>query len=334
MESLTNEQLCALAQAGDEQSQSRLIEKNKPFIRQMAERFVGNPSRTELFSVCGIGVDDLIQAGSIGLWRAIDGYNPSRESSFLTYSAPAIRRAMIDLVRQYSQDAVWRLRHNQSQPWQIVYLDEPLDDTGEDTVENLAAARGIKSPEQICIEQETEAELHTALGALPDRENVYVRYRFGFTDSEAHPLTESAQYFRLTVSRAKSLERSALKQLKHELLVEIPERAFARAEDRLTKLLVSEGELHSVDLRLKSQKKQGKKITAAVYEYLADCDGAWGELSYNFKDDSAEILLLAEWDTMVSHRFAVRAIEHLRSYRNDSQPDKIVLTFIGAVLYS
>jgi len=48
-------------------------------------------------------------------------------------------------------------------------------------------------------------------------------------------------------------------QLRHELLVEIPEQAFSRAEDRLTRLLVVEGELHSVGLRLKSQKKRGKK---------------------------------------------------------------------------
>lgn len=61
-----------------------------------------------------------------------------------------------------------------------------------------------------------------------------------------------------------------MKLLKHELLIEIPERAYVRAEDRLTKQLVSEGELHSVELRLKSQQKRGKKITAAVYEYLAD----------------------------------------------------------------
>ena len=60
-----------------------------------------------------------------------------------------------------------------------------------------------------------------------------------------------------------------------------------------------------------------------------DCGGKWGELSYNFKDDKAEILLLAEWDTMVSHRFAIRAIEHLRIHRNDKLPDRIVLTFIG-----
>ena len=96
-----------------------------------------------------------------------------------------------------------------------------------------------------------------------------------------------------------------------------------------TKLLIAEGELHSVELRLKSQRKRGKKIAAAVYEYLADCGGKWGEISYNFKDDTADILLLAEWDTMVSHRFAMRTIEYLREHSRDALLDKIVLTFIG-----
>ena len=169
-----------------------------------------------------------------------------------------------------------------------------MNDTGEDTIESLIASPHTKPPEQIYIERETETELREAMDALPDRENVYVQYRFGFTDGEVHPLTETAQYFRLTESRAKGVERSALKRLRHELFIEIPERAFVKAEDRLTKLLVEEGELHSVELRLKSQKKRGRKITAAVYEYLADCGGKWGELSYNFKDDTAKILLLAE----------------------------------------
>ena len=213
--------------------------------------------------------------------------------------------------------------------WKIIYLDELLDNTGEDAIESLIALPYTKLPEQICIEQETVAELREAMDTLPDRENIYVQYRFGFTDGEVHPLTDTAQYFRLTESRAKGLERSALKLLRHELLIEIPERAFVKAEDRLTKLLVEEGELHSVELRLKSQKKRGRKITAAVYEYLADCGGTWGELSYNFKDDTAKILLLAEWDTVVSHRFAMRAIEHLRIHHNSKLPDKIVLTFIA-----
>ena len=329
METLTNEQLCTLAQAGNGQAVSRLIEANRPFVQKTANQITENPVRQEHLSACGIGVDDLVQAGSIGLWRAIDGYCLSEETKFLTYAAPAIKRAMSDLIRQYSRDIVWQLRHSKSNAWKIVYLDEDLDDAGEDTIESLIASPNAKPPEQICIERETLAELHEAMDVLPDREDVYVQYRFGFADGAAHPLTETAQYFHLTESRAKNVERSALKLLKYELLITIPERTYIHAEDKLTRHLVEEGELHAVELRLKSQQKRGRKITAAVYEYLADCGGKWGELSYNFKDDTAEILLLAEWDTMLSHRFAMRAIEHIKTHCVDKLPDKIVLTFIG-----
>ncbi len=329
MKDLTNEQLCKLAQAGDEQAVPLLIEANLPFVRKVANQIVENPVWQEHLSSCGVGFDDLVQVGSIGLWRAIDSYELSSGVKFLTYAAPAIRRSMSDLIRQYSRDTVWQLRHDKANAWKIIYLDEDLDDTEDDTVETLISSPCAKLPEQIYIEQETAAELHEAMDALPDRENVYVQYRFGFGDGKGHPLTETARYFHLTESRTKSVEHSALKLLRHELLIEIPERAYARAEDRLTKVLVAAGELHAVELRLKSQQKRGRKITAVVYEYLADCDGKWGELRYNFKDDTAEVLLLADWDTTISHRFAMRAIEHFRTYRNDKLPDRIMLTFIG-----
>lgn len=329
MELMTNEQLCALAQAGDKQAASRLIEANLPFVRKVANQIVENPVRQEHLSACGVGVDDLTQAGSVGMWKAINSYNISSGVKFLTYAAPAVSRAMSDLVRQYSRDTVWRLRHDKASVWKIIYLDENLDDTEDDTVETLISPPCVKLPERIYIEQETAAELHEAMDALSDRENVYVQYRFGFLDGKGHLLAETAQYFHLTESRAKSTERSALKLLRHKLLFEIPEQAYTRAEDRLTKELAAAGELHAVELRLKLQKKQGKKITAAVYKYLADCDGAWGELRYNFKEDAAEILLLAEWDTVVSHRFAMRAIEHFRTHHSDKLSDKTVLTFIG-----
>ena len=246
MRDLTNEQLCTLAQAGDGQAVSRLIEANLPFVRKIANQIVGNSTHQEHLSACGVGFDDLVQAGSIGLWRTIDSYDLSSNTQFLTYAAPAVRRAMSDLIRQYSRDTVWQLRRDKANTWKIIYLDEGLDDTEDDTVETLISSPCTKLPEQIYIEQETATELHEATDALPDRENVYVQYRFGFADGKDHPLTKTAQYFHLTESRAKSVEYSALKLLKHELLIEIPERAYVRAEDRLTQRLVAKGELHSV----------------------------------------------------------------------------------------
>ncbi|ANU45668.1 hypothetical protein ADH76_17955 [Enterocloster clostridioformis] len=325
MESLTNEQLCVLAQSGDEGAVSRLIKINQRFIYQVIHEVIGSLPKERLFPIYGLEPDDLMQAGRIGLWKAIDGYDPSSGNKFLTYAALAVKRAVIDMIRQYSQDKAWKSRVDQSS-----LLDSPSGSNSEESpTETSTAILNVKNPEQILIEQETIAELHEAMEALPDRENVYVQYRFGFTDGKAHPLTETAQYFHLTESRAKGIERSALKLLKHELLIEIPERAYVCTEDKLTRLLVAERELHSVELRLKSRRKRGRKITAADYEYLADCDGKWGELRYNFKDDTAEVLLLADWDTTVSRRFAMRAVEYLRQQRAEALPERLLLTFIS-----
>ena len=67
-----------------------------------------------------------------------------------------------------------------------------------------------------------------------------------------------------------------------------------------------------------------------IIEHLPDCSGEWGEISYYFKADTAEIYLLAEWDTIINHSFAMQAIEYLRAHRNNKLSDKIMLTFIGS----
>lgn len=61
------------------------------------------------------------------------------------------------------------------------------------------------------------------------------------------------------------------------------ERACRKALERLTELLVAEGALHAVRLKQKSLTCHKKKITAAVYQYQADCDGEWGEIQIDFE---------------------------------------------------
>ena len=59
------------------------------------------------------------------------------------------------------------------------------------------------------------------------------------------------------------------------------------------------------------QKEQ--KIAAAAYLYQADNDGEWGEIRFDFATGTAEIVRLAEWDTIKSNIFARTAIRHIQS---------------------
>ena len=100
------------------------------------------------------------------------------------------------------------------------------------------------------------------------------------------------------------------------------ERAYRKAVEKLTVLLVEAGALHAVRLKRKSVKRAKKKIAATVYEYQADCDGEWGEIQVDFVSGTAEIVRLAEWDTMVSKVFAKRVIHYLMQ----TPPEKISKT--------
>ena len=60
-------------------------------------------------------------------------------------------------------------------------------------------------------------------------------------------------------------------------------------------------------------RKRNIKIAAAVYLYQADNDGEWGEIRFDFESSTAEIVKLADWDTIKSNVFAKTAIRYVQS---------------------
>ena len=75
------------------------------------------------------------------------------------------------------------------------------------------------------------------------------------------------------------------------------------------------------------QDQAQKKIAAAIYEYQADCDGEWGEISLDFEKGTAEIIRLADWDTMRTNRYANRAIAYLLNCEDDKLPKETMMAF-------
>ena len=83
-------------------------------------------------------------------------------------------------------------------------------------------------------------------------------------------------------------------------------------------------ELHTISLRQTECRKTGETITAAVYEYLVDNDGEWGELRFDFENGTAEIIRLADWDTMKTNRFANKSIAYLMKCENEKLPKEMI----------
>ena len=89
---------------------------------------------------------------------------------------------------------------------------------------------------------------------------------------------------------------------------------------------------HTISLRQTECRKTGETITAAVYEYLVDNDGEWGELRFDFENGTAEIVKLADWDTVKSNVFAKAAIRLVQDLPEARllQEEAILVCYVSA----
>ena len=216
MQSMSNEQLCLRAQKGDDAARDLLLENNLGFIRKTANELYQSMGLAE--TELAIDRDDLEQEGCIGLLNAIGSFDADRGSKFLTYAAPSIRNAMMDLIRAgFSQFEQQVADDKNGLGFRFVRLDEILSD--EERLQRIEAIADplAKSPERIVTEQETYRELYDALDKLSPREQTYLLYRYGFTDGIEHPLIGIALHFHLSESRAKRTEETAMDNLWLEL---------------------------------------------------------------------------------------------------------------------
>ena len=99
------------------------------------------------------------------------------------------------------------------------------------------------------------------------------------------------------------------------------EKAYHTSLDRFTAQLAEDNVIRVVDLVLEKKEK-----AAAIYRYRADCDGEWGEISFDFESKRIQIRKLAEWDTTKSHLYAKKAICFIALSKELPENKRIVFT--------
>ena len=122
--------------------------------------------------------EDRLQAGRIGLWRALLGYDPQRGTTFSTYAWPAIEREVWRAVRQ-GQGALSPAK-SFAGPIPVTLVAESAQDyPGE--------------PEATLLEAELHQTLHTLIGRLPTRLQLVVVAYYGLDEEEPSSLRQLGQ---------------------------------------------------------------------------------------------------------------------------------------------
>ena len=187
---------------GDHEKEARalLIEHNLRLVVYIAKKFDNT----------GVGVEDLISIGTIGLIKAINTFNKDKNIKLATYASRCIENEILMYLRRNNKTKL------------EVSIDEPLN---VDWDGNELLLSDILGTEEDVIYKDLEEEvdrklLNRALEVLSEREKLIIELRFGLNTKEGEERTqkEVADMLGISQSYISRLEKKIMKRLRKEIL--------------------------------------------------------------------------------------------------------------------
>lgn len=181
----------------DAEARNKLIVHNLRLVVYIAKKFEST----------GIGVEDLVSIGTIGLIKAVNTFCPNKKIKLATYASRCIENEILMFLRKSSQ---YRNELSIDEPLNIDYDGNELllsDILGtDDDVVNKG------------IESEAEREiLRGAVSELGDREREIMEMRFGLIDGKEKTQKEVAEQIGISQSYISRLEKKIIKKLRIRL---------------------------------------------------------------------------------------------------------------------
>ena len=184
----------------EQQAKATLIEHNLRLVVYIAKKFDNT----------GVGVEDLISIGTIGLIKAINTFNSGKNLKLATYASRCIENEILMYLRRNS-----KLRME-------VSIDEPLNVDWDGN--ELLLSDILGTDEDIIyrdLENEVERKLlRKALGKLSRRERMIIELRFGLNHPSGQEMTqkEVADLLGISQSYISRLEKKIIGRLKKEIV--------------------------------------------------------------------------------------------------------------------
>lgn len=189
--------LLARLERGDSQVKGELIERNLRLVVYIARKFENT----------GIGVEDLVSIGTIGLIKAVNTFDPSKRIKLATYASRCIENEILMYLRRTSKSRA------------EVSFDEPLNVDWDGNELLLSDVMGTDMDVVYrCIEEKVDRSLlDDAMKRLSAREKRIMELRFGLRDGMEKTQKEVADLLGISQSYISRLEKRIIRKLRREM---------------------------------------------------------------------------------------------------------------------
>jgi RNA polymerase sporulation-specific sigma factor len=189
--------LIAKLATGDRTVKTILIERNLRLVVYIARKFENT----------GVGIEDLVSIGTIGLIKAVNTFDPTKKIKLATYASRCIENEILMYLR----------RNNKTRS--EVSFDEPLNIDWDGNELLLSDVLGTDNDSIYkFIEEEVDKKLLVnALQHLSERERLIVELRFGLRDGAEKTQKEVADFLGISQSYISRLEKRIIRKLKKEI---------------------------------------------------------------------------------------------------------------------